>query len=258
MGVNIKSEREIQRMRVAGKIVAGALQLAGQMIEPGLTTAALNAEIEKYIAAQGAVPSFKNYPPGAKNPFPAGACISVNDVVVHGIPDGMALQDGDIVSVDIGAYIGGFHGDAARTFPVGKVSEEVARLIEVTEQSFWDGIAQAKDGARLGDLSAAVQATAEAAGYGVVREMVGHGVGAQLHEAPDVPNFGRAGHGIRLLKGMTIAVEPMINMGTADIYIDDDGWTVHTADGLPSAHYENTIVITDGAPEILTLYAEKD
>lgn len=256
MGVNIRSEREIQRMRTSGKIVDGALQLAGQMIEPGLRTSTLNEEIEKFIAAQGAIPSFKNYPPGAKNPFPAGACISINDVVVHGIPGETVLQEGDIVSVDIGAYLGGFHGDAARTFPVGHVSAEVARLVRVTEQSFWAGIAQAKDGARLGDLSAAVQATAEASGFGVVREMVGHGVGANLHEEPDVPNFGRAGHGIRLRKGMTIAVEPMINMGTADIFMEEDGWTVRTADGLPSAHYENTIVITDGEPEILTLYEQ--
>lgn len=257
MGVNIRSEREIQRMRVSGKIVAGALQLAGQMIQPGLRTSTLNEEIEKFIAAEGAVASFKNYPPGAKNPFPAGACISINDVVVHGIPSETVLQEGDIVSVDIGAYIGGFHGDAARTFTVGRVSDEVARLVRVTEQSFWAGIAQAKDGARLGDLSAAVQATAEEAGYGVVREMVGHGVGAKLHEEPDVPNFGKAGHGMRLRKGMTLAVEPMINMGTAAIFMDEDGWTVRTVDGMPSAHYENTIVITDGEPEILTLYDQK-
>lgn len=240
-------------MRISGAIVAGALKLAGEMIEPGLSTAELNGEIEKYIAGHGAVPSFKNYPPGAKNPFPAGACISINDVVVHGIPGEILLAEGDIVSVDIGAYLNGFHGDAARTFPVGKVDDAVLRLIEVTEQCFWDGIAQARDGARLGDIGAAVQATAEAAGYGVVREMVGHGVGAKLHEEPDVPNFGRAGHGLRLQKGMVLAVEPMINLGTADIYMDDDGWTVHTADGLPSAHYENTIVVTDGDPEILTL-----
>ena len=253
MGINIKSEREIQRMRASGAIVAGALKLAGEMIEPGLRTALLNEEIEKYILSHGADPSFKNYPPGAKNPFPAGACISINDVVVHGIPGDRVLEEGDIVSVDIGAYLDGFHGDAARTFPVGKVEESVLRLIQVTEQCFWAGIAQAKAGARLGDIGAAVQAMAEGAGYGVVREMVGHGVGANLHEEPDVPNFGRAGRGMRLQKGMVIAVEPMINMGTADIYMDEDGWTVHTADGLPSAHYENTIVITDGDPEILTL-----
>lgn len=256
MSVNIKSEREIELMRISGRIVAGALQLAGEIVEPGVSTGQLNGEIEKYIVSHGAVPSFKNYPAGGENPFPAGACISVNDVVVHGIPGDLVLQEGDIVSVDIGAYINGYHGDAARTFPVGKVGEDRKRLIEVTERSFWDGIAYAREGHRLGDLSAAVQATAEAAGYGVVRELVGHGVGAKLHEAPDVPNFGRAGHGMRLRKGMVIAVEPMINMGTPDVYMDGDGWTVRTADGLPSAHYENTIVITDGAPELLTLYRE--
>ncbi len=252
--MTIKNAHEIALMRAANAIVAGALKLAQEAIRPGLRTAELSQLIEEYIVGHGAIPSFKGYDAGASTPFPAAACISVNDMVVHGIPDAYVLQEGDIVSVDIGTYIDGYNGDAARTFGVGQISEENARLIRITEQSFWDGIAQAKAGNRIGDMAAAIQKTAEDAGFGVVRELVGHGIGQNMHEPPDVPNFGRAGRGPRLQAGLCLAVEPMINRGTPDIYVGEDGWTVRTADGLPSAHYENTIVITDGDPEVLTLY----
>ena len=253
MSIHIKNAHELQRMRAANAIVAAALKLAQEAVRPGLKTIELSCMIEDYICSQGAIPSFKGYP-GEAGPFPAAACISVNDVVVHGIPTSYALQEGDIVSVDIGAVLEGYHGDAARTFAVGDLPEDKARLIRITEQSFWDGMAQALAGKRIGDLSAAVQATAEAAGYGVVRELVGHGIGTEMHEPPDVPNFGKAGHGPRLQAGMCLAVEPMINMGAPDVYLDKDGWTIRTADHLPSAHYENTIIITDGEPEVLTLF----
>jgi methionyl aminopeptidase len=246
--MNLKSSNEIALMKKAGSVVFGALELARTLVCPGITTAQLNDEIEKFILSKGATPSFKGL-----YDFPAAACISVNEQVVHGIPGPRVLQEGDIVSVDIGACLGGYHGDAARTFPVGKVSPEVQRLIEITEKSFWDGIAQARVGKRLGDISHAIQTTAEAAGYGVVRELIGHGIGTEIHQPPDVPNYGKPGHGWRLEPGLTIAVEPMINQGTRRVYQLDDGWTIVTADGAYSAHYENTIAITDGEPEILTM-----
>ena len=201
----------------------------------------------QFIKEQGATPSFLHY-----NGYPASVCVSVNDEIIHGIPGKRVLQEGDIVSVDVGAFIGGFHGDCAGTYPCGQVSDEALRLIRVTQQSFFEGIKYAREGYRLSDISAAVQAYVEANGFSVVREYVGHGIGHQMHEAPEVPNYGKPGHGPRLLRGMTIAVEPMVNAGTAAIRQMPDGWTVRTADGKNAAHYENTVLITDGEPELLT------
>ena len=217
------------------------------MVKPGVTTQEINDAVERFIRQQGAVPSFLHY-----NGYPASVCISVNDEIIHGIPGKRVLREGDIVSVDVGAYIGGFHGDCAATFPCGRISPEAQRLIDVTRQSFFEGIRLAREGQRLQDISAAVQTYVEQNGFSVVREYVGHGVGAKMHESPEIPNYGRPGHGPRLLRGMTLAIEPMVNAGSAAITQLSDGWTVKTADGKWAAHYENTILITDGAPEILT------
>lgn len=244
----IKGPREIELMRKAGQLTGEALSAVEAIIKPGVTTKLIDAFIEDYIRSREGTPSFKNY-----RGFPASACVSPNDTVVHGIPSGTKLSEGDTVSVDVGVMLGGFHGDAARTFAVGKISAQAQKLIDVTKQCFFEGIRFARDGMRLGDISSAIQNHAEAHGYGVVRSLVGHGIGAQLHEEPDVPNFGTAGKGIRLKAGMTLAIEPMINAGTYEISILDDGWTVKTCDGSLSAHYENTIVVTDDEPEILTL-----
>lgn len=243
----LKSPEEIDLMRRAGKLTAAARALAGEMVKPGVTTQEINDEVERFIRKNHAVPSFLHY-----QGYPASVCISVNDEIIHGIPGKRVLMEGDIVSVDVGAYIGGFHGDCAATFACGTVSKEAQDLIDVTRQSFFEGIKQARQGNRTGDISAAVQAYAEAHGYGIVREFVGHGVGADMHESPEIPNYGHPGRGPRLLAGMTIAVEPMVNAGSASIYQMSDGWTVRTADGKNAAHYENTILITDGEPEILT------
>ena len=246
--ITLKSSHEIEMMRRAGKITAAARALAGEMVRPGVTTQEIDSAVEHFIRSQGAVPSFLNY-----NGFPASACISVNDEVIHGIPSKKrVLQEGDIVSLDVGAVIGGFHGDCAATFACGQISEEAQRLIDVTRQSFFEGIKFAKQGYRVQDISAAVQAYAEENGFSIVREFVGHGVGAALHEAPEVPNYGQRGRGARLLKGMTLAIEPMVNAGSAAIQQMSDGWTIKTRDGKLSAHYENTVLITDGDPEILT------
>ena len=245
--ITLKSPHEIDLMRRSGKITAAARALAGEMVKPGVTTQEINDAVERFIRRQGAVPSFLHY-----NGYPASACISVNDEIIHGIPGKRVLREGDIVSVDVGAYIGGFHGDCAATFPCGRISPEARRLIDVTRQSFFEGIRFAREGQRLQDISAAVQSYVERNGFSVVREYVGHGVGAKMHESPEIPNFGRPGHGPRLLRGMTLAVEPMVNAGSAAITQLSDGWTVKTADGKWAAHYENTILITDGEPEILT------
>lgn len=244
----IKSDSEIEIMYESGQITGGALALAEKSVAPGMTTGELDALIEKYIKSHGARPSFKNY-----NGFPAAACISVNEVVVHGIPGNRVLKEGDIVSVDVGSYYKGYHSDAARTFAVGKISDEAEKLIEVTKQSFFEGIKFALPGMRIGDIGSHIQAYAESFGFGVVREMVGHGVGRALHEAPDVPNYGREGHGIRLIEGMCIAVEPMITEGSYKIKTLPDGWTTVTADGKLAAHYENTLAITKDGPKLLTL-----
>lgn len=243
----IKSDPEIDIMRQAGRITAGARTIARQMVEPGVTTRQINREVHKFITKSGASPCFMT-----DGGFPTAACISVNDEIIHGIPGPRVLKEGDIVSVDVGAYIGGFHGDCAATYPCGKISEEAQRLIDVTRQSFFEGFAQAREGNRISDISHAVQAYVEANGFSVVREYVGHGVGRNMHEAPEIPNYGAPGHGPKLLRGMTIAVEPMVNAGTAAIRQMSDGWTVKTRDGKYAAHYENTILITAGEPEILT------
>ena len=245
--ITLKSSHEVDLMRQAGKITAAARALAGEMVKPGVTTQEIDKAVEAFIRQQGAVPSFLGY-----SGYPASACISVNDEVIHGIPGKRVLQEGDIVSIDVGAYIGGFHGDCAATFACGQISEEAQRLIDVTRQSFFEGIKFAKEGYRVQDISAAVQTYVESHGFSVVREFVGHGVGAHLHESPEIPNFGRSGRGARLLRGMTLAIEPMVNLGGAAILQMNDGWTVKTRDGKLSAHYENTILVTDGEPEILT------
>ena len=234
-------------MRRAGRITAAARALAGKLVKPGATTLEIDLAVRKFIEGQGAKPSFLGYAG-----FPGSACISVNDEVIHGIPGPRVLREGDIVSVDVGAYFEGFHGDCAATFPCGEVSAEALHLMQVTRQSFFEGIRYAREGARVSDISHAVQQYAEAQGCSLVRDYVGHGVGAKLHEAPEVPNFGPAGHGPRLLPGMTLAVEPMVNAGGWEIKVLKDGWTVKTADGSLAAHYENTILITDGEPELLT------
>lgn len=245
--ITLKSAHEIELMRRAGKITAAARALAGEMVKPGVTTQEIDSEVERFIRKEGAVPSFLHY-----QGYPASACISVNDEIIHGIPGKRVLAEGDIVSVDVGAYIGGFHGDCAATFACGTISSEAQDLIDVTRQSFFEGIRYAREGHRLFDISAAIQAYVESHGYSIVREYVGHGVGAEMHEAPEIPNYGHPGRGVRLLRGMTLAIEPMVNAGSADIYQMSDGWTVRTADGKNAAHYENTILITDGEPEILT------
>lgn len=244
----IKSDSEIELMYESGQITGGALALAEESIRPGMTTGELDSLIENYIRSHGARPSFKNY-----NGFPASACISVNEVIVHGIPGNRVLQEGDIVSVDVGSYYKGYHSDAARTFPVGKVTDEALKLIEVTRQSFFEGMKAAFPGKRIGDIGSLIQSYAESFGYGVVRDMVGHGIGRALHEAPDVPNFGIEGRGVRLMEGMCIAVEPMINAGTFELKTLSDGWTTVTLDGKLSAHYENTLAITKEGPRILTM-----
>ena len=244
----IKSGHELACMRQACKITAAARALAGEMVRPGVSTKAIDKAVHDYIVSQGAKPSFLGY-----HGFPASSCISVNSVVIHGIPSGYVLKEGDIVSVDVGAYYKGFHGDCAATFPCGTISAEAQRLIDVTKQSFFEGIRLATKGHRVSDISHAIQTYVESNGFSVVRTVVGHGVGAQLHEEPEVPNFGNPGRGPRLLPGMTLAIEPMVNEGTYEVRVQKDGWTVLTTDGKLSAHYENTVLITDGEPEILTV-----
>ena len=249
--ITLKSAHEIEAMRLAGKITAAARVLAREMVKPGVTTQQIDKAVFHFIREQGAIPSFLHY-----NGYPASVCISVNDEIIHGIPGKRVLREGDIVSVDVGAYIGGYHGDCAGTYPCGQVSDEALRLIRVTQDSFFEGLKFAREGYRLSDISHAVQTFVEANGYSVVREYVGHGIGRNMHEAPEVPNYGKPGHGPRLLRGMTLAVEPMVNAGTAAIKQMPDGWTVKTADGKYAAHYENTILITAGDPELLTDPAE--
>ena len=246
--IAIKNEHELEVMRQACKITAAARALAGEMVRPGVSTKAIDQAVHDFIVSQGAKPSFLNY-----SGYPASACISVNSTVIHGIPGHYTLMEGDIVSVDVGAYYKGFHGDCAATFACGAISTEARRLIDVTKQSFFEGIAQARKGKRVQDISHAIQTYVESNGFSVVRSFVGHGVGRQLHEEPEVPNYGAPGRGPRLIPGMTIAVEPMVNVGTYDVHILKDGWTTVTADGKLSAHYENTVLITDGEPEILTV-----
>jgi methionyl aminopeptidase len=247
--IKIKSQEEIELMREAGRITRDTLKVVEHSIKAGISTKELDKIAFDYIKSQGAVPSFKNY-----GGFPATICASVNDTIVHGIPSAdIILKEGDIISVDVGAKYKGYHGDAARTFPVGKIDAKVKRLIKVTEQSFFEGIKGLKSGAFVGDISHRIQTFVEKNGYTIVRELVGHGVGKNLHEDPQVPNFGRSGSGPRLNANAVIAIEPMVNMGERNVVFMPDGWTCKTRDGMPSAHYENTVLITDDGVEILTL-----
>lgn len=245
----IKSDSDIRLMRKAGAITAGTLRTAGKSIKPGMSTLELDAIVEDYIRSHGAIPSFKGY-----GGFPGSACISINNVVIHGIPSkDVIIKEGDIVSIDVGAYIGGFHGDSAATFGVGEVADNAQRLMDVTKTSLMKAHEIMKAGVRLGDIGGTIQTYCEAHGFSVVRDFVGHGVGRDLHEDPSVPNYGKSGHGLRLPKGATVAVEPMINEGTPKVYIDrNDGWTVTTADGKLSAHFEHTFYIDDQCAHILT------
>lgn len=244
----IKNHDEIVLMRKAGKIVGETLLLLETKVKPGVTTADLNRMAEEFITKHGAKPSFKGL-----YGFPSSLCISVNEQVIHGIPGLYTLKEGDIVSIDCGAFINGFHGDAARTFPVGKVSEKAQKLIDITEGSFFNGIKYAKEGNKLTDISHEIQSYVEAAGFSVVRDFVGHGIGTKVHEDPNVPNFGKSGKGPTLIEGMVLAIEPMVNIGTHKVKTLKDNWTVVTADKSLSAHYENTVAILSDGPEILTL-----
>ena len=247
--VTIKSEREIELMREAGRILAKVHEELGRTLVPGMSTKEIDRMCEDMIRSHGCVPSFLNY-----QGFPASVCISINDEVVHGIPDKHRyLEEGDIVSLDTGVIWKGYQSDAARTHMIGEVSGEARKLVEVTQQSFFEGIKYAKAGNHLNDISKAIQEYAESFGFGVVRDLVGHGIGTEMHEAPEIANFAQRRKGIRLAAGMTLAIEPMITAGRYDVVWEDDGWTVVTEDGSLASHYENTILITDGEPEILSL-----
>ncbi len=248
----VKDSREIDAMRQSGRLTEALLAFLEKQIEPGISTLELDEMAQRYINKNGGKAAFKNY-----RGFPKSICTSVNSVVVHGIPGDRVLYEGDIISIDVGICLDGYYSDAARTFPVGKISAQAQKLIDTTRAAFFAGLANAIDGNRIGDISAAVQSVAEAENYGVVRELVGHGVGRALHEDPDVPNFGIAGRGVRLRKGMTLAIEPMICAGSHKIEVMDDGWTIQTCDGSLAAHYENTVAITDNEAEILTISPKK-
>ena len=243
-----KSPEEIDRMRRAGRLVGHTLSRLVEAVRPGITLLELDALAEKEIRDGGGIPSFLGY-----HGFPATLCLSPNDWIVHGIPNGYVLQDGDILSIDCGAIVDGWHGDAAVTVPVGQVDDAARRLIETTERAMWAGIAQVRAGNRLSDIGHAVEKVAAAPGYGVVREYVGHGIGTRMHEEPQVPNYGRPGRGLRLEAGLALAIEPMVNEGSPDTRVLEDGWTVVTRDGSRSAHFEHTVAITPDGPEVFTL-----
>ncbi|MCW2277794.1 type I methionyl aminopeptidase [Heliophilum fasciatum] len=245
--ITLKTSRELDCMRDAGRIVAETLQEMKKSVKPGITTGELDQKAEDYIRAQGAEPSFKGY-----NGYPASICASVNEEVVHGIPGIRQLKNGDIISIDVGAFIKGYHGDAAITLPVGEIDQELQRLLDVTETSLERGIEKARKGNRLFDISNTIQTYVESNGFSVVRQYVGHGIGKKMHEAPQIPNFGPAGRGPRLQPGMALAIEPMVNAGTYEVETKEDQWTVVTTDRKPSAHFEHTIAITEQGPEILT------
>ena len=244
----LKTRREIEIMRKAGRLVAMSHELVRQNIKPGTTTKELDLLVEDFLRTQNAIPSFKGY-----NGFPYSICASVNEEVVHGFPSERKLKEGDIVSIDIGATFEGYVGDGAKTFIVGETDEEKKHLVEATKQSFYEGIKFAKTSYRLSDISHAIQAFAESRGLSVVRDYVGHGVGKNMHESPQIPNFGKPGKGPRLQEGMVLAIEPMINAGVYNVKVLENGWTVVTVDGKPSAHYEHTVAVTDGEPELLTV-----
>lgn len=247
--VTIKSRTEIEYMKEAGRVTGETLKLLESLVRPGITTLELDRAAEKFIKSQNCTPSFKGY-----GGFPGSVCISINDEIIHGIPGKRTLKEGDIVSFDVGACFKGYNGDAARTFGVGEISKEAQRLIDVTRESFFAGIKFAKDGYRISDISAEIQRVAEDAGFSVLREYCGHGIGKDLHEDPEIPNyFSKGQRGVRIRPGMCLAIEPMVNEGSKEIYVGDDDWTVYTADGKLSAHYENTVLTTNGEPIILTL-----
>ncbi len=249
--IQLKNQKEIASMKRSGEITGGALKAAQSVIRPGISTREIDRAVHEYILSCGAKPSFLGYAG-----FPGSACVSVNDEVIHGIPGGRIVHEGDLVKVDVGAYIDGFHGDAAATFPVGTISEQARMLMDVTRQSFYEGIKYAKVGYRISDISHAIQTYAERFGFGVVRRYIGHGVGRELHEDPEVPNFGKPGHGPRLMPGMTIAIEPMITAGSYDVYVLENDWTVVTSDHSLAAHYEHSVLITTGEPVLLTRWDE--
>ncbi|MCX7784811.1 MAG: type I methionyl aminopeptidase [candidate division WOR-3 bacterium] len=247
MGIYIKSQKEIEKIRIAGKIVAQTIDYINQRLKPQMTLVEIEKLCDDFIRKQNAVPAFKGY-----RGFPASVCISLNEEVVHGIPDNRQIKSGDLVKIDIGVYKDGYYADAATTIPLGKINSQVQKLVSVTEQSLYIGISQAYAGNHIGDISAAIQKFVESNGFSVVRELTGHGVGIELHEEPMIPNFGNTGKGVELKPGMTLAIEPMVNMGTYEVITLENNWTVVTKDGLPSAHFEHTILITEEAPEILT------
>ncbi len=246
--ISIKSARELEMMRAAGNIVAETHLRLKEVIKPGITTKELDTIAEEYIRKCSAIPAFKGY-----EGFPASICASVNEQVVHGIPGPIILKEGDIIGIDIGAIYKGYYGDAARTYGIGDISDIAGKLIMVTEESFFKGLEYAVEGNRLSDISYAIQQHVESNGFSVVRDLVGHGIGTQMHEEPQIPNYGPKGKGPRLVSGMTLAIEPMVNQGRYAVKVLPDGWTVVTADGKLSAHYENTIAVTGSTPEILTL-----
>lgn len=252
--IHLKSDREIELMRASAELVGRALAEVAKEVKPGVTTARLDQIAETYLRDHGGRPAFKGYRVGNLTPFPGTLCVSVDDVIVHGIPGDYVLQEGDLVSVDCGVELEGYFGDYAYTFGVGEISDEKAALCRVTYEALEAGVAQAIAGRRVGDISHAVQHHCEERGYGVVRDLVGHGIGKNLHEDPQVPNVGRRGTGRKLKDGLTICIEPMINMGDGDIAVDDDGWTVRTADGRPSAHYEHMVVVRRGQPEVISTF----
>jgi len=247
--IHYKSKEEAELIRLSCKIVNDAIAETARMLKPGVTTLQLDKRAEEYIRDQGASPSFKGY-----NDFPYACCISVNDAVVHGFPDDKELNEGDIVSVDVGAFKNNFHGDSAYTFVLKETSDEVKMLLKVTKESLYKGIEKAVSGNRVGDIGAAVQQYTERFGYGVVRELVGHGLGIDLHEDPQVPNYGRRGTGTKLKEGLVIAIEPMINLGAKEVYTDKDGWTIRTRDKQPAAHFEHTVLVQKGKADILSSF----
>jgi methionyl aminopeptidase len=250
--ITLKSAAEIDKMRRAARIVAQVLQVMRERVAPGVTTAELNEWAGVVIRKHNAIPSFKGYPSGSAHPFPASICASINDELVHGIPGPRVLQEGDIISIDVGAVLDGYHGDAALTLPVGQIDPEAQRLLEVTEGSLYAGIAAARLGNRSGDVSAAIQSYVEGRGFNVVREYTGHGIGRRMHEDPQVPNYGEPGQGLRLRRGLTVALEPMVLAGDSCVRVLDDHWTVVSCDGKLTAHFEHTIAINDGDAEILS------
>jgi methionyl aminopeptidase len=257
MKIFLKTEDEIELMRQANQLVGKTLGELAKHIKPGVTTLALDKIADEFIRDHGAVPTFKGFPNPYGGPFPASICTSVNDVVVHGVPDkDTVLKEGDIISIDCGTLLNGFNGDSCYTFSVGEVSDEVKRLLRVTKESLYKGIEQAVAGRHLGDIGSAVQDHCEQAGYGVVRELTGHGIGREMHEDPQVPNYGRRGNGVLLKASMCIAIEPMITMGKRDIYLKPDRWSVCTQDGKPAAHFEHTVVVRRGQAEILSTFEE--